>query len=241
MMETSALRPQPDDLPGYRRVAARVREDILDGRLPAGRWLRLQAIAELCEVSIQPVREALQLLEGEGLVDIYPNRGAQVRGVDRQRLINVFEIRESLESMMARKFCEESSLSDLRRIEAVQQRHSEATSARQRRETSAANQEFHHLINVRAGNEDARALIEKYYDLFRSLHRSLPVPESDFDRVREEHLLLIDAFRRRDTAAAVEVSALHIRGTIKVLLATMDAAEAQPATDDRGRPDSGGW
>jgi DNA-binding GntR family transcriptional regulator len=230
-------------MPGYRRVATRVREEILDGQLAAGRWLRLQAIAERCEVSIQPVREALQLLEGEGLVDIYPNRGARVRGVDRQRLINVFEIREALESMMARKFCEESSLTDLRRIEAVQQRHSEATLRRLRKETSAANQEFHHLINVKAGNEDARILIEKYYDLFRSLHRNLPIPESDFDRVREEHLLLIDAFRRRDCAAAVEISALHIRGTIQVLLATIDAVEngQAPMDDVRANNASGGY
>jgi DNA-binding GntR family transcriptional regulator len=223
MSNTSLAQPPIDESPGYRRVAARLRQEILDGDVPPGGWLRLQAVAERCEVSIQPVREALQLLEGEGLVEIYPNRGAQVRGVNRQRLINMFEIREAVESMLTRKFCEEASLSDIRRVEAVQKRHDEATLARDRLATSAANYEFHHLINVGAGNEEAQILVERHYDLNRSLHRSVPTGDEDYDRVRTEHQLLIDAFHRRDCDAAARISAQHIRGTIAVLLESMDA------------------
>jgi len=211
----------PDaDRPGYRRVAARLRQEILDGVIPAGEWLRLQSIAERCDVSTQPVREALQQLEGEGLVRIHPNRGAQVRGISRDRLINIFEIREALEPMLVAKFCEECSLNDIRRIEAVQRRHDAATLARDRTATSSANAEFHHLINAGANNEDARQLVERYYDLYRSLHRSLPVEELDYDRVRDEHHRLIDAFHRRDVAAAREAAALHVHGTLEALLRT---------------------
>ena len=223
MSNTTVVRPSIDESPGYRRVAARLRQEILDGEVPPGGWLRLQAVAERCEVSIQPVREALQLLEGEGLVEIYPNRGAQVRGVNRQRLINMFEIREAVESMLTRKFCEEASLSDIRRVEAVQKRHDAATLARDRLATSAANYEFHHLINVGAGNEDAQILVERNYDLNRSLHRSVPTGDEDYDRVRIEHQLLIEAFHRRDCDAAAQISAKHIRGTIQVLLENLDA------------------
>lgn len=208
------------DRPGYRRVAAKLRQEILDGIIPAGEWLRLQSIAERCEVSTQPVREALQQLEGEGLVRIHPNRGAQVRGISRERLVNIFEIREALEPMLVAKFCEECSLSDIRRIEAVQRRHDEASLARDRAGTSASNAEFHHLINSGANNEDARQLVERYYDLYRSLHRSLPVEELDYERVRGEHHRLIEAFHRRDVGAAREISASHIRGTLEALLKT---------------------
>jgi DNA-binding GntR family transcriptional regulator len=218
-----------DDLPGYRRVAALLRQEILDGAIPAGGWLRLQAVAERCETSIQPVREALQLLEGEGLLEIHPNRGARVRGIDRQRLINIFEIREAVEPMMSRKFCEECSLSDLRRLEVIQARHDAACKARDRQATSQANQEFHHLINVVAGNEDARVLIESYYDLFRSLHRSLPVEEPDYDRVSHEHRQLVRAFHDRDCDAAAAISAKHIKGTIDVLIKSMAASSLASA------------
>ena len=208
---------RPDDLPSYRRVAAQLRQEILDGYLPAGSWLRLQSIAQRLEVSIQPVREALQQLEGEGLLQILPNRGAQVRGIDRQRLINLFEIRAALEPMLAARFCEECTMSDIRRIEAVQARHDACVLARDRPGTSAANLEFHHLINIGARNEDARLIVERYYDLNRSLHAHQPVP-ADFDQLAGHHHELIAAFRRRDPAAAREIGRAHVRQTMDVLV-----------------------
>lgn len=213
------------DLPGYRRVAARLRQEIVDGVVPHGGWLRLQAVAERCETSIQPVREALQLLEGEGLVQIFPNRGARVRGVDRQRLIHIYEIREAVESMLTRRYCEEASLSDIRRLEEVQMRHDEATAARDVVATSATNATFHHLINSRAGNIEALEIASRYNDLGRTLHRRFGGALGAFERVHREHHMLLDAFRRRDTQAATQISAMHIRGTIKSLLEQIDALD----------------
>lgn len=209
--------PVPDDLPSYRRVAAQLRQDILDGRLPAGSWLRLQSIAQRLKVSIQPVREALQQLEGEGLLQILPNRGAQVRGIDRQRLINLFEIRAALEPMLSARFCEECTMSDIRRIEAVQARHDACVLARDRPGTSAANAEFHHLINLGARNDDARLIVERYYDLNRSLHAHQPVL-GDLDELSRHHHEMIAAFRRRDPAAAREISTAHVRQTMELLV-----------------------
>lgn len=208
--------------PGYRRVAARLRQDILDGTIQAGDWLRLHTIAERCEVSTQPVREALQQLEGEGLVEILPNRGAQVRGVSRARLINIFEIREALEPFMTARFCGECSMADITRLEEIQRRHDAATLARSRLETSSANHEFHHVINSGANNEDARRIVERFYDLNRSLHRSLPLDIGDYDRVRNEHGQLMAAFRRRDSQAAYNLSRQHVRGTMDAVLRAMD-------------------
>jgi len=213
-LDSSLVRPE--DLPGYRRVAAQLRQEIVDGHLPAGSWLRLQSIAKRLNVSIQPVREALQQLEGEGLLQILPNRGAQVRGVDRQRLINLFEIRAALEPMLAARFCEACTMSDIRRIEAVQARHDACIIARDRPGTSAANAEFHHLINAGAHNEDARLIVERYYDLNRSLHVHQPIM-GDVDQLAGHHHDLIAAFRRRDPVAAREISAAHIRQTMEML------------------------
>jgi DNA-binding GntR family transcriptional regulator len=209
------------ELPGYRRVASWLRQSILDGTIKSGERLRLQSIAALCAVSTQPVREALQQLEGEGLVEIFPNRGAQVRGVTRDRLINNFEIRGALEPMLSARFCEECSLNDIRRVEEIQRQHDAATLARDRLATSASNQAFHHLINLGAKNEDARQIIERFYDLNRSLHRNLPVEEADYDRVREEHQALIQAFHRRDSAAAYAISKQHVRGTLDAVLTAL--------------------
>ena len=104
---------------GYRRVADRLRREILEGAIEPGSWVRMQAVADRLGVSVQPVREALQLLEGEGLVEILPNRGARVHGLDRARLFQIYEVREALESDMARRFAEDARPSELRRLEEI--------------------------------------------------------------------------------------------------------------------------
>jgi DNA-binding GntR family transcriptional regulator len=213
------------DQPGYRRVALRVRHEIVNGIVPAGGWLRLQAVAERCNVSIQPVREALQLLEGEGLVQIFPNRGAQVRGIDRQRLVHIYEIREAVESMLTRRFCEEASLSDLRYLAGLQAKHDATTTAEDAAGTSAANYAFHHFINSRSGNAEGLAIAERYYDLGRTLHQRFRMGQPAFERSRQDHHRLLDAFQRRDCVAAAEISAKHIRATVERLLASIDAAD----------------
>ena len=212
----------PPGAPGYRRVALRLRQDIVDGVVAPGEWLRLQTVAEMCGVSVQPVREALQLLEGEGLVQIFPNRGAQVRGIDRRRLEHIYDIREVVEAMLVMRFCENASSADIEELAAIQLRHDEATLRMDPTTTSAVNFEFHHLVNSHAGNSEALALVERYTELGQSLHRRFQRGQARFERVRNEHNMMLEAFRARDVEAAGHVAKLHVRGTRRDLLNHID-------------------
>ncbi|MCD8339488.1 MAG: GntR family transcriptional regulator [Burkholderiales bacterium] len=87
-------------------VASRLRENIISGVFKNGQQLQLKQLAESLGVSPTPVREALQILERENLVRLTPNKGAEVLGFDEQRLREHYELREILESMAARKICE---------------------------------------------------------------------------------------------------------------------------------------
>ena len=90
----------------YQRVTNLLRTEILAGDIPLGGRLIMTAIAERFGVSVQPVREALQQLEGEGLVEMIPNHGARVRQLDRNRLVHSSEIGEALECFLARQFAD---------------------------------------------------------------------------------------------------------------------------------------
>lgn len=211
----------------YLRVTVRLRNEIVEGLIPPGSWLRMVALAERYGVSVQPVRDALQQLEGEGLVEMLPNRGARVRGIDRIRLIHIYEIREAMESFLARRFAEEASLSDIKRLEAVQQRHDDATASADIRLIGATNDQFHNLINGHGGNREALDLVIRYYGLSQIL-RSLYGFSRDYaDRVRREHHALLDAFRRRDASAAADIGAAHVRGTRADMLSRLDAVMAR--------------
>ena len=81
------------------RIAAHIREDILSGRLLPGVRIRQEEIAERLGASRLPVREALRMLESEGLVELKANSGAWVSSMDMQECDFVYRIRERIEPM----------------------------------------------------------------------------------------------------------------------------------------------
>jgi len=83
-------------------LVEKLRDEILLGELLPGQYLRLEEIANRFEVSTMPVREALSDLEAEGLVTIYPHRGAIVSELSPEDLEDIYDIRATLEAMAAR-------------------------------------------------------------------------------------------------------------------------------------------
>lgn len=208
---------------GYARVAAGIRAMIISNEVRPGTWLRLQPLSERFGVSVQPVREALQLLQGEGLVELHPNRGAQVRGLDRNRLVHIYEIRAGLQSIMAHRFAEEASGSEIRALERVQEQHDAALDAGDFRAAARVNRAFHNLIDGRGGNHEAVALIERYRALPSSVRERSGYSAAHWVRVRGEHHALLEAIRRHDGPAAGGVGARHVLNTLADVLAWLDA------------------
>lgn len=92
-------------------VTDRLREEILGGRIASGERLNEVRLSQLLEVSRTPVRAALQLLAGEGLLDYLPNRGYQVRAFPMSVAVDAYDIRGQLEGL-ATRFAAERGLND---------------------------------------------------------------------------------------------------------------------------------
>jgi DNA-binding GntR family transcriptional regulator len=80
-----------------------IRQAILDGRLPPGRRLKEEELAQELGISRTPVREALLMLQAETLVDNAPNRGATVRSYSVEDLTDLYQLRALLEGYAARR------------------------------------------------------------------------------------------------------------------------------------------
>lgn len=85
------------------QVAARIGDSILDGTRAPGTWLREAELAGAFGTSRGPIRDALKLLEREGLVRIHPRRGAQVTELSVAEVADLFEIRSQLFIVVARR------------------------------------------------------------------------------------------------------------------------------------------
>src|SRR4051794_11902287 len=84
------------------RIARTIRGAIIDGRLKPGQPLRESELAEELGTSRTPIREALLLLQSEGLVEASPNRGSVVRSYDATDLAETYALRAVLEGYATR-------------------------------------------------------------------------------------------------------------------------------------------
>jgi DNA-binding GntR family transcriptional regulator len=94
-----------------------LRDDIVRGSFEPGEHLRLENIATRFDVSTMPVREALRDLESEGLVTIYPHRGAVVTELTAEDLQDIYDIRATLEEMATRLAVPRMTTSALKELE----------------------------------------------------------------------------------------------------------------------------
>ena len=97
-------------------VQQRLRNDIVSGAFPFGSRLVMEDLASRYGVSHMPIREALRVLHGEGLVVIEPNRGAHVRPIYAGFIEDLFDMRAAIETMLARRAAERRNADHLARL-----------------------------------------------------------------------------------------------------------------------------
>ena len=130
-------------------VAARLREAIISGEIPAGTLLRQEEISQLFRVGRPPVREALTLLDAEGLVISRPRRGFAVAPLDPNDVEEIFDIRMLLEERAAHFAAQRRTLEDVNVMEKLihKMEQSKISSSDEAIAFSLVNREFHDLIH----------------------------------------------------------------------------------------------
>jgi DNA-binding GntR family transcriptional regulator len=207
--------------PGYGRLQALLREEILEGRIPAGARLKVSDIIAKYGTSTNPAREALQGLEGEGLIIITPNRGARVRLINEDLVRNIFDIRQLLEPYILRAFVEYASAEDIAAIEAIQALCQKAVDEGNYPEFHAQNVRFHDYINERHFNLEAVRIMKMHNSWVRALSVKHPLSPAHMRRSSAEHWQLIAAIREGDQDEAARLITQHMGHSRGIFLAHM--------------------
>jgi DNA-binding GntR family transcriptional regulator len=211
-----------------------IEEEVATGRLRPGTHLDEAELAARFKVSRTPIREALSLLAGEGLVEIRPRRGAVVAQATPQRLVEMFEVMAELEGMCARLAARRITNTELAALEAC---HEHCSAAAAERDTDAyfyANEDFHLAIYAASHNQ---FLFEQAQSLQRKLrpYRRLQLRvRNRLQRSLAEHQTIIDAIREGNA----ELSDSNTRNHVVVqgdrfadLLAELQQFQAQHAPE----------
>ena len=191
-------------------IEQRLRNDIVAGDLAFGSRLIIEDLATRYGVSHMPIREALRILHGEGLVVIEPNRGARVRPLYRGFIEDLFDVRCAIETMLARRAAERRQPPQLEALRRAAAALEACVASGDHAAVPVASREFHRLINDAAGNPGALPIVDSHWLLLAALLKRYGYGDDRFQRVIEEHQHLIDAIERRDGHGAALLMGAHI-------------------------------
>lgn len=197
------------------RVFDKVRGEILSCQLQPGEELRESDLAKRYGVSKSPVRDAMQKLEFEGLIEIEPRRGHRVKPISVSDAEDILELRAVIETGVVRLIVEKATDADLRDLDRF--RVADITSITA---FAAYNRDFHHGLSRLSGNrrlaEETRRIME-VYDRLCLVSLSTLRREDGLSGPLADHNAIIDALQARNSTAAARMVTRHVgksRGSI---------------------------
>jgi DNA-binding GntR family transcriptional regulator len=205
-------------------VYDRLRAEIVGGRLQTGARLVAAEIAERYSSSTNPVREALQQLRGEGLVEILPNRGARVRAVSADFIRDISEIEQLVEPYLARAFVRIALPEDIARLAAIQEQI-EANDFADLALHHRLDFQFHQTMYDAHYNSQADAVWKRNRALIDAVGHRFTVSPRRRSQVKEEHRAIIAAVRAGDEEGTARIVADHVRGSALHLIEHIGRAD----------------
>jgi DNA-binding GntR family transcriptional regulator len=204
--------------------------DILEGRLAPGERIIETRVAQQFDVSQAPVREALRDLEMFGFIATSPFRGAVVREMSPEDLVQVYPIRAVLEGLAARDAATRLDERGLTRLERLIDTMRKAAARGDNRAQIDADFQFHLAIVEASGNW----LLKQYWERMRLANTTLlTVARSRHSmmEIADRHVPVLQALRARDPDAAERAMRQHIEEPGHWLRASLedDQSEHKPA------------
>ena len=224
--EAAAKRPLPvlqhsRRVPLAHTVADTLRDMIVRGELAPGSRIIERTICARIQVSRTPMREALKLLEAEGLVELSQHKGARIMSFSEAEARDLFEVIAGLESLAAELAVTRLGGAGLQRLEALHSRMLELYRERQMEPYFGINTEIHDFIVEASCNP---VLIEAHQRLTLRARRGrymAIVDPARWEQSVDEHQGLMAAFRRRDPEAARVIWRAHLDHTGETVVAVL--------------------
>jgi DNA-binding GntR family transcriptional regulator len=208
----------PDDgVPNGRRISRtaladqvkdRLLEQILAGHYPPNSRIVETRVARELGLSQAPVREALRSLEGLGLIEISPFRGARIRHPSTSELLEAYVVRSELESLGARLAVPQLTDADLADLAALGEEMQRAAREGDRHAVAVADASFHARL-VHAARNATLERVWRALEPFSRTYITLAVPGLDVQWTADLHLPILDALRWRDAEMVVRALRQH--------------------------------
>jgi DNA-binding GntR family transcriptional regulator len=200
---------------------------IMDRKLLPGEKIRQEKLAQELGISRTPLVAALKFLEHEKLVESKPRRGFYVRLFKKQEMLSIFELREVLEGLAARRAAMQVTDADINQLQAFFDSFKSQSDISNYRSYSKEDRRFHNFVIQIGAKEFLRSILETY----NIISFSYQVVSSEGlvrspNETLKEHLAVIEAICDRDPEAAETLMRRHFTRSAAALM--QDFAKLRP-------------
>jgi DNA-binding GntR family transcriptional regulator len=189
-------------------VTDAIRDRIVDGAYSPGERLYEEALAAELGVSRNPIREALQVLAGEGFVEIEPRHGARVAAIDERRADEIFEVRAALEGLVAELAARKRTPEALTALRDTVEEGRRAAAEEELAALPKLNTRFHQQLAEMADNGLLTGMLDQLAGIIRWIYA-----ERLEQRVRDswhEHARITEAIEAADADTARRLAIEHV-------------------------------
>ena len=190
---------------------------ILKGEIAPGQRLMEDETSEELGVSRTPVREAIKKLEKEGLVVVEPRRGTYAAQISDNDLIEILEVRESLEALAAQYAAKRMKATQKEKLKSIAEKYNKAVKDGKLTMMIKYDTEFHRILAEGSNNKTLINLIDQLRELLLRFRYLYYDNTARAEKNPAEHQRIIDAIMDGDEKAAHDATLAHI-GSLKEIV-----------------------
>ena len=209
-----------------------LRRDIVEGKFRPGDKINISSVARELQLSGIPIREALQRLESEGMVENTPHIGFAVTQPEFAKYTDVFAVRQLLEGEAAALCAKNITPEALEELGRLVDEMDAATQAGEMDLLTKLNYQFHHLVYSSCGNSTLVRLVEQVWSIYprtRSIFKMVPQRMAE---VHPEHEAIYRAIKNGDSEGARRALLTHKQRSYDLLVNCL--VEDQDALENAG-------
>jgi len=216
-------------------IAAQLRDAIANGDILPGTRLVEVRVSKQLGVSRGPVREALRILETEGLVKSYPGRGSFVSEISERDIWEIYSLRTVLEEEAIRLAAQRGTPEDVDRLERIMEAMFKAADAGDRAQVLDLDLQFHRQIWEMADHQRLKNILTEIATQVRTYVALQTKLYDDLVGGISDHQELLEALRNRDEVNATNTMRNHLEVAARTVLdycrrVKANTVETEPVT-----------
>lgn len=202
-----------------------LREAILKGELKPGERLMELQLASKLGVSRTPIREAIRMLQQEGLAVTIPRRGAEVAKMTEKNMEDVLQIREALEILAVQLACEKVTKQQVLKLEEAVEEFERAVKTGDLKQIAQSDIDFHDKIYEAADNPRLVNLLNNIREQIYRYRVEYLKEEENYPNLIEEHRKIFAGLKNRDKSFVTEMTEKHLKNQANAVKAIIREQE----------------